>query len=29
MAAPDVGNFCYARVDRPVKPFKKATWSPG
>ncbi len=24
MAAPDVGNFCYARVDRPVKPFKKA-----
>lgn len=24
MAAPDVGNFCYARVDRPVKPFKKS-----
>ena len=24
MAAPDVGTFCYARLDRPVRPFKKA-----
>ncbi|MCW5840343.1 MAG: phosphoglucomutase/phosphomannomutase family protein [Caldilinea sp.] len=24
MAAPDVGSFCYARIDRPVKPFKKS-----
>ncbi len=24
MAAPDIGNFCYARLDRPVRPFKKA-----
>lgn len=24
MAAPDVGRFCYARVDQPVRPFKKA-----
>ena len=24
MAAPDVGIFCYARLDRPVRPFKKA-----
>jgi len=24
MAAPDVGTFCYARVDRPVRPFKKS-----
>ena len=24
MAAPDVGVFCYARADRPVRPFKKA-----
>jgi alpha-D-glucose phosphate-specific phosphoglucomutase len=24
MAAPDVGKFCYARLDRPVRPFRKA-----
>jgi len=24
MAAPDVGVFCYGRVDRPVRPFKKS-----
>ena len=24
MAAPDVGVFCYARLDQPVRPFKKA-----
>lgn len=24
MAAPDVGTFCYARLDRPVRPFRKA-----
>ena len=24
MAATDVGTFCYARLDRPVRPFKKA-----
>ena len=24
MAAPDVGRFCYARLDRPVKPFRKS-----
>jgi phosphomannomutase len=24
MAAPDIGVFCYARLDRPVRPFKKA-----
>jgi alpha-D-glucose phosphate-specific phosphoglucomutase len=24
MAAPDVGVFCYARLDRPVRPFHKA-----
>jgi phosphomannomutase len=24
MAAPDIGTFCYARSDRPVRPFHKA-----
>jgi phosphomannomutase len=24
MAAPDVGVFCYGRLDQPVRPFKKA-----
>jgi alpha-D-glucose phosphate-specific phosphoglucomutase len=24
MAAPDIGIFCYARLDRPVRPFRKA-----
>ncbi|MEX1020642.1 MAG: phosphoglucomutase/phosphomannomutase family protein [Litorilinea sp.] len=24
MAAPDIGVFCYGRVDQPVRPFKKA-----
>lgn len=24
MAAPDVGTFCYARLDQPVRPFRKA-----
>lgn len=24
MSAPDVGRFCYARLDRPVRPFKKS-----
>jgi alpha-D-glucose phosphate-specific phosphoglucomutase len=24
MASPDVGTFCYARLDRPVRPFHKA-----
>ncbi len=24
MKAPDVGTFCYARLDQPVRPFKKA-----
>jgi len=24
MAAPDMGVFCYARLDRPVRPFHKA-----
>jgi alpha-D-glucose phosphate-specific phosphoglucomutase len=24
MAAPDMGQFCYARLDRPVRPFKKS-----
>lgn len=23
MAAPDIGTFCYARLDRPVRPFRK------
>ena len=25
MAAPDIGPFCYARLDQPVQPFDKAT----
>lgn len=24
MAAPDIGQFCYGRIDQPVRPFKKA-----
>jgi phosphomannomutase len=24
MAAPDIGRFCYARLDLPVRPFKKS-----
>src|SRR5690606_6206699 len=24
MAAPDMGSFCYARLDQPVRPFTKA-----